>query len=47
VQEVFLTYGAMAPSSARLAAELLGFNPDDVVPQLEKRHEGRASMSQA
>ena len=37
----------MAPGTAGLAAELLGFNPDDIVPQLEKRHEGRASMSQA
>ena len=37
LQSVFLTYGAMAPGSAALAAELLGFDPELVVPQLVAR----------
>lgn len=37
LQSVFLTYGAMAPESAALAAELLGFDPELVVPQLSVR----------
>ncbi len=41
-QAVFLTYGAMAPASAELAAELLGFDPKLVLPQLEKARAGAA-----
>ena len=37
LQSVFFTYGAMAPESAALAAELLGFDPELVVPQLSAR----------
>ncbi|KAL0021326.1 hypothetical protein WJX77_004056, partial [Trebouxia sp. C0004] len=33
-QALFFTYGGMEPSTASLVAEMLGFNPDFVMPQL-------------
>ncbi|DBA73106.1 TPA: hypothetical protein ACH3X2_010045 [Trebouxia sp. C0005] len=33
-QALFFTYGGMEPSTASLVAEMLGFNPDLVMPQL-------------
>ena len=46
-QAVFLTYGAMAPGSAELAAELLGFDPTLVLPQLEKTAASGAAKQEA
>ena len=34
LQALFFTYGVMEPSTASLVAEMLGFNPDLVMPQL-------------
>lgn len=34
LQALFFTYGGMEPSTASLVAEMLGFNPDLVMPQL-------------
>ena len=39
VQAIFLTYGCMDQPSASLIAELLGFQPSLVLPQLEKHIE--------
>ena len=35
MQAIFLTYGCMEERSAALVAELMGFQPDLVLPQLQ------------
>ena len=36
LQALFYTYGGMEPDTASLVAEMLGFNPDLVMPQLRR-----------
>ena len=35
-QALFFTYGGMEPRTASTVAEMLGFNPDLVMPQLQR-----------
>ena len=35
-QVLFFTCGGMEPSTASIVAEMLGFNPDLVMPQLQR-----------
>ena len=36
-QALFFTYGGMEPKTASVMAEMLGFNPDLVMPQLQQQ----------
>lgn len=36
MQALFFTYGGMEPNTASVMAEMLGFNPDLVMPQLQR-----------
>ena len=36
MQALFFTYGGIEPRTAALVAEMLGFNPDLVMPQLQQ-----------
>ena len=36
MQALFYTYGGMEPDTSSLVAEMLGFNPDLVMPQLRR-----------
>ena len=36
MQAMFLTYGAMEPQTADRVAEMLGFDPELVMPELQK-----------
>ena len=36
LQALFYMYGGMEPDTASLVAEMLGFNPDLVMPQLQR-----------
>ena len=45
VKAIFLTYGCMDQASASLIAELLGFQPSLVLPQLEKHIEDSKKTS--
>ena len=37
MQALFFTYGGMEPNTASVMAEMLGFNPDLVMPQLQQQ----------
>jgi len=51
MQAIFLTYGCMEERSAALVAELMGFQPELVLPQLQdhiqKGRMGRVATSSA
>ena len=36
LQALFFTYGGMEPGTASVVAEMLGFNPELVMPQLHR-----------
>ena len=44
MQALFFTYGGMEPSTASLVAEMLGFNPDLVMPQLQRELDAAQRM---
>lgn len=44
MQALFFTYGGMEPSTASLVAEMLGFNPDLVMPQLQRELDAAQQM---
>lgn len=45
-KSIFFEFGAVSPDLAALAAELLGFNPDLVMPVLRQRQAAAAAQQQ-